>query len=298
MKRRKFIQASALSAFSVSALGFIQFDGKKYVGDCETTSDILGPFYRPGSPKRSDLKLEGHQGKPIHLKGVILNEDCTTPYSNAKIELWHCDENGVYDNSSSEYKYRGTVFSDSSGNYSFDTILPVPYDAGGGMIRPAHYHMMVTAGGYQTLVTQLYFSGDKYIEKDNWASAKKAENRIINVSKSATGESTVTFNVGLSKKLAMEAASLDRLTGIYSTEDGVGPDLELFRKSETLWLRNENSDTVLDYLGQNSFEFRAQSLSTYKRLHFNLLSSGSIQITQEYHQEGSGLQTKLYTQKA
>ena len=59
MERRIFLKASALSAIAVSATGFISFAGNGYVGDCETTSDILGPFYRPGAPIRSNLLIPG-----------------------------------------------------------------------------------------------------------------------------------------------------------------------------------------------------------------------------------------------
>jgi protocatechuate 3,4-dioxygenase beta subunit len=75
-------------------------DGEKYVGDCETTTDILGPFYRPDSPVRNNLILEGQTGNPVELSGLIRHKDCTTPYKNAKIELWHCDSKGIYDNHS------------------------------------------------------------------------------------------------------------------------------------------------------------------------------------------------------
>ena len=63
MKRRDFIKTTALSAVAISASGFIRRDGNRYVGDCETTTDILGPFYRPDSPVRNNLVIndEVHQ---------------------------------------------------------------------------------------------------------------------------------------------------------------------------------------------------------------------------------------------
>ena len=57
MERRTFIRNTALCAVAVSASGFIRFDGFSYVGDCETTTDILGPFYRPDSPARNNLLI-------------------------------------------------------------------------------------------------------------------------------------------------------------------------------------------------------------------------------------------------
>ncbi len=48
MKRRTFVKNSTLTAFSIAAFGAIHWNGKIFEGDTITTSDILGPFYRPG----------------------------------------------------------------------------------------------------------------------------------------------------------------------------------------------------------------------------------------------------------
>src|SRR5690606_10015550 len=98
MERRTFVNNSTLIAIAISTSGFIRFDGHSYVGDCETTTDILGPFYRPKSPLRNNLSIIGELGDSIELVGKINHNDCITPYPKAKIELWHCDAKGVYDN--------------------------------------------------------------------------------------------------------------------------------------------------------------------------------------------------------
>src|SRR6266404_7669206 len=115
MQRRLFIKNTALYAVAVSASGFIRFDGDHYIGDCETTSDILGPFYRPNSPVRNSLLIKGEPGNVVELSGFVKHKDCISPYKKAKIELWHCSSNGVYDNTSDEYRYSGTTFSDDKG---------------------------------------------------------------------------------------------------------------------------------------------------------------------------------------
>ncbi len=43
------MKTSVLSVIAVSATGFVRLECDRYVGDCETTFDILGPFYRPDS---------------------------------------------------------------------------------------------------------------------------------------------------------------------------------------------------------------------------------------------------------
>ncbi len=252
MKRRQFITSAALSVTAMSTFGFIRFDGAKYVGDCATTSDILGPFYRPDSPMRSNFRIAGEQGKKIELIGKVLHQDCATPYKNAKVELWHCDAEGVYDNSTSDFRYRGTVMTDKDGNYAFQTILPVPYDAGGGLIRPAHFHLMVTADGYQSLVTQLYFKGDEYVAKDPWAS--RPSNRVLEVEDLSDGTSKVIYNVGMAPTLAMEPASLKKLIGVYRNEKMPNRTLELFEYESNLWIKNEAFGVQFSYRGNNIFE--------------------------------------------
>ena len=54
MQRRTFIKKSTLTVLSISAFGSLNWNGKSFEGESETTSDILGPFYRPGSPMRSN----------------------------------------------------------------------------------------------------------------------------------------------------------------------------------------------------------------------------------------------------
>lgn len=293
MKRRKFILASSMSVVAASSFGFIQFDGKKFIGDCETTTDILGPYYRPNSPVRSNLNIPEKGGIPIHLTGLVLNQDCATPYKNAKVELWHCDAEGVYDNSTPAYNYRGTGFTNENGEYAFETILPVPYDAGGGMIRPAHYHLMITADGYQTLVTQLYFSGDENIKNDTWASNDAAKNRILEVTQGRNGGKTVTFNVGLAKKLSMEKASLDKLIGAYEPEDGEGTQIELFQKEGKLWKKNEVFGDAYDYLGDNIFEYPGLHDGSCLRIHF-VPESANVKMILHNFQPSSEIQTKTF----
>jgi len=109
MQRRNFIKTAALSAIAISATGFVRFNGERYEGDCATTSDVLGLFYRPDSPLRKNLIIKGRKGNPVELLGRVLHKDCTTPYKNTKIERWHCNGEGVYDNETTDFKYQGTT---------------------------------------------------------------------------------------------------------------------------------------------------------------------------------------------
>jgi protocatechuate 3,4-dioxygenase beta subunit len=282
MQRRKFIKNTALCAVAVSAYGFVRFDENHFVGDCETTTDILGPFYRPNSPVRNNLNIDGEIGDKIELSGYIRHKDCITPYKNAKIELWHCDGKGIYDNASKEFRYRGTSYSDEKGFYSFQTIFPVPYEAGARLTRPAHFHLLITAEGYQPLVTQLYFNGDSHIKEDPYASSPNAKKRILEVQKMKTGVTKVSYDVGMSKTLHLEAATIDRFIGIYKGITDKKKTFELFKYDNSLWMKNEAFGSMFEYIGNNTFAEPNNPENWYWKLQFEFLASGLIQITESY----------------
>jgi len=278
MQRRSFIKNTTLCAVAVSATGFIRFNGQNFEGDCETTTDILGPFYRPDAPLRSDMRIKNAKGQLMVLSGQIKHKDCKTPLKNACVELWHCDGEGVYDNTSPDYKYRAKTYSDENGNYNFKTIIPVPYDAGGGNIRPAHFHMMVSATGYQGLITQLYFSGDQYISKDSFASSPAAKRRILDIKNANNGEKLVVFNIAMMEKLPADATVIDKLSGTYIHTDNKERKQELYKKDNLLWIKNANSINggyPLQYNGNNTFEYYGRASNSY---HFAPQADGSIKL--------------------
>jgi len=278
MQRRSFLKNTALFAVSVSTSGFIRFNGTSYVGDCETTTDILGPFYRPNAPVRADMRIAGDLGQKVMLSGQIKHKDCTTPLKNACVELWHCDANGVYDNASSDFKYRAKTYCDEKGNYRFDSILPVPYDVGDGTIRPAHFHMMITAEGYQALITQLYFSGDKHIATDNWASSPTAKKRILNIKNGEGGVKAVSFDVTMMEKIPADAAVIDRLTGNYTLKAASNKPIEFFKRDALLWIKDTesiNGGYPLQYIRDNTFEAYGENPEKFQ---FIPQSDGSIKL--------------------
>lgn len=278
MQRRTFIKDTALCVVAVSTCGFIRYDGRHYVGDCATTTDILGPFYRPGSPVRTNLVPPGIKGVVVELSGTIRHNDCRTPYTNAKVELWHCDPDGVYDNTSEQFRYRGTTFSDSRGRYAFTTHLPVPYSTGGNT-RPAHFHLMITAEGYQPFVTQLYFAGDEHIIRDPFASSPTAQKRILQVRTAADGTRKVTYDISMAPKLAADTAVLDRLTGVYRDEQDPSRSMEFFKQDNLLWMKNEVFGQSFEYRGANTFQYPSFPEHMSLTLRFDVLPQGGVKVT-------------------
>ena len=298
MERRTFIKNTSLFAVAISTTGFIRFDGDHYVGDCETTSDILGPFYRPDSPLRNDLTIMGDVGDAIELTGKIFHKDCRIPYKKAKIELWHCDGKGVYDNSSEQYRYRGTSFSDENGNYSFQTILPVPYEIGGGNFRPAHFHIMISAEGYQSLVTQLYFTGDVNIPKDESASSPMAKKRILNIENLKNGTKKVVFNISMAENLLAESSAIDKLIGTYIDEKDSKNKKEFFKKDNALWMKNELFGVNFNYIGNNTFTKSGVAAKRELTFHFEILTAESVKLNiSSINEEGKKKTQVLFREK-
>lgn len=255
MQRRQFLRDSALTAFSVSAFGALHWNGTSFEGDSATTTDILGPFYRPNSPMRSNLRIPGRKGVPLVLKGTVVKEDGKTPVKAALVEIWHCDDEG-YDNTSDDFMYRGSQSTTADGKYSFKSILPVPYKADENdetSWRPAHIHMRVSVPGQQDLVTQIYFKGGKYVDKDAWSSAPGAVNRVLDIKTLSNGESEVVFNVVLKKEYPLEQKVYDRICGLYDL--GNNHMVEFIKRDDALHMKhNGQLVSALSYIGNNTFQ--------------------------------------------
>ena len=111
------------------------------VKKCDPTpADYLGPYYEPDAPVRSSV------GKGHILEGAIMSSNDCLPIANARIEFWLTNPSGSYDDD-----HRATIFSDGTGEYSFESNIPPDYSG-----RPPHIHIRISAEGFKTLATQHY----------------------------------------------------------------------------------------------------------------------------------------------
>ncbi|MEA2858381.1 MAG: hypothetical protein QOC72_420 [Methylobacteriaceae bacterium] len=78
-------------------------------GDEPTVPQTEGPFFKPRSPQRSDLRDPSTQGRPVELSGYVLTRSCQR-VAGALVDLWHADTTGNYDNTG--FRLRGHVFTD------------------------------------------------------------------------------------------------------------------------------------------------------------------------------------------
>ncbi len=200
MDRKSFLKKAGFLAIGFSAFGKVvraADDPTAFEGDCETTNDILGPFYREDAPIRYDLTTQTDRGSRVILQGQVFGDDCETPIKNALVEIWQCDADGEYDNTSPAFRMRAGWKTDNEGEYAFKTILPGKYK-NGRLYRPAHIHFRVRADNHQELVSQVYFEGDPHINDDPWASHPSASKRILPIVLEDTkGNLTVRFDIYL-----------------------------------------------------------------------------------------------------
>lgn len=176
IRRRDFIGV-AVAITALAACGTTQEDcDSSQINDdgdpdsCVPTAEqIEGPFYLAGAPARLDLDTEGDDGEALALSGVCRMGECDAPLAGARIEFWHADPSGAYDNSNGgNGRYRGHVITDEGGNWALQTLMPGHYK-NGTTFRPAHIHVKVFTGDTELLTTQLYFEGDRYLECDPFA---------------------------------------------------------------------------------------------------------------------------------
>jgi protocatechuate 3,4-dioxygenase beta subunit len=73
--------------------------------------------------------------------------------AGALVDFWQADDDGQYDNAG--YRLRGHQFTDATGAYRLETVVPGLYPG-----RTRHIHVKVQAPGQSILTTQLFFPGE------------------------------------------------------------------------------------------------------------------------------------------
>jgi hydroxyquinol 1,2-dioxygenase len=141
-----------------------------------TEATVFGPFHTEDAP-RIELGEDmsgGATGEPSWVEGSVRDTD-GNPVPGARIEVWECDEDGLYDVQYDDGRVasRAWLESDDNGDFRFWGLTPVPYPipddgpvgqmltaVGRSPLRCAHLHFMVTAPGLRRLVTHIFVEGD------------------------------------------------------------------------------------------------------------------------------------------
>lgn len=178
-QRQEFILLSDALGFSmlVDAINNRRPDGA-------TENTVFGPFHVADAPKRQigdNITLDG-KGETCLFEGRVLDLD-GQPIKGATVDVWSDNADGFYDVQQPGIQppgnNRGVFVTGADGRYAFVGIKPVSYpipDDGpvGQMLahlgrhpyRPAHMHYLVTAPGFQRLVTHTFVAGDAYLTSD------------------------------------------------------------------------------------------------------------------------------------
>lgn len=177
-KRQEFILLSDTLGLSMLVTAMAS---RKPAGCTEAT--VFGPFFVAGAPEytNGDDVANGAPGRPCFVSGRVVGPDGRA-VANARIEVWQADEDGFYDvqyPGEDTHRARGVLHSLPDGRYHFRSIVaepyPIPHDGPVGKMlealgrhpwRPAHLHFMITAPGYERLVTHVFREGDRYLDSD------------------------------------------------------------------------------------------------------------------------------------
>jgi protocatechuate 3,4-dioxygenase beta subunit len=150
-----------------------------------TESTVTGPFHAQAKQMTLGENIatgpEWERGEPAIVSGTV-SDSSGNPLANVEIDVWQSDDIGFYDIqdvNQPEMNLRGVFKTDADGKFWFKTIkpaaYPVPTDgpvgellraSGRHAMRPAHIHFMISANGYERLITHLFVKGDEYLDSD------------------------------------------------------------------------------------------------------------------------------------
>lgn len=152
--------------------------------DGATENTVFGPFHVEDAPIRAmgdNISLDGKgdsclfEGRVIDLSGNAIEGAC--------VDVWSDNADGFYDvqqpGIQPQWNNRGRFYTGADGAYAFrgikPTSYPIPDDGPVGKMlaaigrhpyRPAHMHFLVTAPGFQRLVTHTFVGDDSYLTSD------------------------------------------------------------------------------------------------------------------------------------
>ena len=94
-------------------------------GNTETSQSLLGPFWRLNSPRTQNggsIVRSATAGPPLFVHGRVVDR-AGHPIAGAEVDVWHCSEEGLYENQDETVQKVGVV-------------RPLAETAGGSRARP------------------------------------------------------------------------------------------------------------------------------------------------------------------
>ena len=171
----------AAGSLGVSALVCLLNNGG---GQGETTANLMGPFWRQGSPATPNggsIVRSPTPGDPVFVNAWVRDTE-GRPVADALVDVWQASSEGFYENQDpgqADMNLRGRFTTDARGHVALRTVkpagYPIPVDGPVGALlraqgrhnmRPAHIHFLIHKPGYKTQFSQLYSSDDPHLETD------------------------------------------------------------------------------------------------------------------------------------
>jgi catechol 1,2-dioxygenase len=178
-ERQEFILLSDVLGFSMLVDAI---NNRRPPGATENT--VLGPFHVADAPIREmgdTVCLDG-KGETCLFEGKVIDVH-GRPVAGACVDVWSDNADGYYDvqqpGVQPRWNNRGRFFTGPDGGYRFrgikPTSYPIPNDGPVGKMlghlgrhpyRPAHMHFIISAPGFQNLVTHTFVGDDPYLTSD------------------------------------------------------------------------------------------------------------------------------------
>jgi hydroxyquinol 1,2-dioxygenase len=149
-----------------------------------TTANLMGPFWREGSPvvpNGGTIVRSTTPGDPVFVNAWV-RDDEGRPVPGAVVDIWQASSEGFYENQDPEQadmNLRGKFVTDDAGHVWFRTVKPSGYPIpvsgpvgallraqGRHNMRPAHIHFLIHKPGYKTQFSQVYSSDDPHLNTD------------------------------------------------------------------------------------------------------------------------------------
>lgn len=149
-----------------------------------TENTVLGPFHvsdAPLYPNGATISLDG-KGDPLLVRGQV-RDLAGAPIAGATLDVWQANEDGFYDvqqrDIQPDMNLRGVFTTDYEGRYHFWSAkprwYPIPDDGPVGRLlaalgrkpnRAAHLHFIVSAIGFDTVVTHIFAPDCPHLHDD------------------------------------------------------------------------------------------------------------------------------------
>ena len=214
-KRQEFILMSDTLGVSM-LVDFLNYQARPGM----TESTVQGPFHRlnaPEYPLGANVAKEPPDGEPCVVRGTIKSAQ-GQPIVGAALDIWETGDHGYDVQKGDAMDLRGIFRTDAEGKFWFRCVKPVSYPVpsdgpvgkmltatGRHPMRPGHLHFMISAPGYERLVTHIFVKGDKYLDSDAVFGVKKS--LIVDFIKNAAGEWEMSYDFVLKSSAQAQRAA-------------------------------------------------------------------------------------------